>query len=96
MARIFHPTGSPVARERCDDIVRRWLTPCGKDSCFYMFETLNDITDEQLADRCICGWGLDQSGGDDNDLIWFEVHDANRTMLIEAFAKLRADFTKNV
>ena len=67
-----------------------------KTPALYMLEMLKDLTDEQLADRCICSWGLDQSGGDDNDLIWFEVHDANRTMLIEAFAKLRADFTKNV
>ncbi len=82
-----HPKVS-AAQERCADLVRRWLTACAKDSCWWRSEMLA-LTDEQLADALIAAWGLDQPQGDDNDVSWFESHSADRDMLIEAFAAVR-------
>lgn len=84
---------SPPARERCLDVAYRWLTVCSKVSCYSSTDALANLTDEELADRCIARWGLDLPQGDDNDLTWFESHDANRRNLIDAFEAIRAVFT---
>lgn len=55
-----------------------------------MVESLVEFTDEQLADKCVSTWGLDQPQGDENDLTWFEANSASRDMLAEAFAEVRA------
>lgn len=76
----------------CTDIARRWLTACGDGDCNYLVQALADFTDDQLADNCICRWGLDQPQGDDNDITWFEQHGANRQLLIDAFSAVRFCF----
>jgi hypothetical protein len=49
-----------------------------------------DISDEQLADLCISRLGLDQPQGDDNDITWFEEHEASSDLLVWAFGTQRA------
>ncbi len=78
-----------IARIRCNDIVHRWLGCRAGDACKIAVESLARYSDEQLADQCISRWGLDQPQGDDNDVSWFEAHDADRLMLVEAFAVAR-------
>lgn len=78
-----------IAQDRCLDLVRRWLSLCNPNSCDLAIEAFLGQTDEQLADQCIARWGLDQAQGDDNDLTWFEVHDADRMMLAQAFGIVR-------
>lgn len=90
MSHILQPFGFPRAKERCVAIARQWLTTCGKSSCEYMFGMLVEFTDEQLADRCIRFWGLDQSQGDENDITWFEANETDRDTLVTAFAEVRA------
>ena len=58
--------------------------------CEYRLDALAAFTDEQLAENCIRSWGLDQPQGDENNITWFEANDANRGMLVSAFAKMRA------
>ncbi len=82
-----------AAQDRCADLVRRWLTVCVKDACRWRVELLA-LTDEELADALIAAWGLDQSHEDDNDISWFEIHSANREMLVEAFAAMRNELDK--
>ena len=100
MAPNFQTAGSHGAQDRCADLVRRWLPACHDDACFWRHEALTEFGDEQLADACIATWGLDQPQGDENDLTWFEAHDADRTMLVTAFAAMRAamryDFVKAI
>ncbi|WP_457798012.1 hypothetical protein [Methylocystis sp. S23] len=55
-----------------------------------MLDALAKFSDVQLADSCISRWGLDQPQGDDNDISWFEAHEASRELLIWAFATQRA------
>jgi hypothetical protein len=81
-----HTSPSIVARERCLDLARRWLTVCSKDSCHLMLDALVAFPDEKLASMCILNWGLDQPQGDENDLSWFEAHGADRNLLIWAFS----------
>jgi hypothetical protein len=83
----------PPARDRCLDVAYRWLTVCSKVSCYSSTEALANLTDEELADRCIAKWGLNLPQGEDNDLTWFEAHDADRPDLIDAFEAIRAVFT---
>ncbi len=89
-------SGLPRGGERCADIVRRWLTTCNKGSCYYVVHMFADFSDEQLADRCISCWRLDQPQGDDNDITWFEQHDADRQTLIAAFAAARASLAHGI
>ncbi len=79
-----------AAHDRCADLVRRWLITCAKDSCRWRIEAFS-FSDEELADALIAAWGLDQPHEDYNDITWFETHSANRAMLIEAFAAIRAE-----
>ncbi len=79
-----------AAHERCYDLVRRWLIDCARGSCRWRTEVF-DSNDEQLADALISTWRLDQPQGDDNDFTWFEIHLADRTMLVEAFATVRVE-----
>lgn len=81
---------SVVACARCLDMARRWLTVCSKDSCRYMVDALESFPDEKLAELCISSWGLDQPQGDENDISWFEAHEADRDLLIWAFTAQRA------
>jgi hypothetical protein len=74
---------------RCLDIAERWLTARGADER-RLAQAFADSTDEALADKCIARWGLDQPQGDDNDINWFEAHEANRDLLVWAFATFRA------
>ncbi len=78
-----------IPQERCLDLANRWLSLCSTNSCDVSAEKFSDLTDEQLADQCIARWGLDQAQGDDNDLTWFEEHDADRLMLVRAFGIMR-------
>jgi len=55
-----------------------------------------DLSDEQLADKCISYWGLDQPQGDDNDITWFEQHDVDRQTLIDAFGVARLSFRHQI
>ena len=71
----------------------RWLTACSKVSCYSTVEALASLTDEEMAHQCIAKWGLDLAQGDDNDITWFEAHDAEPHNLIDAFAAVRAVFT---
>jgi hypothetical protein len=77
------------SQERCLDLVRRWLSLYNADSCSFTIERFSDLTDEQLTDQCIARWGLDQVQGDDNNITWFEEHDADRFMLMRAFGIVR-------
>ncbi|WP_036281106.1 hypothetical protein [Methylocystis sp. ATCC 49242] len=95
--RSYLQTGaSPRGWERCIDIAVRWLTRCSNGSCQYLISALNESSDEELADKCICCWGLDQPQGDDNDITWFEQHETDRRMLVEAFAATRAYFAEEL
>ncbi len=78
-----------IYQERCLDLVHRWLSLWRTNSCEFAIEKFAHLTDEQLADQCIARWGLDQAQGDDNDLTWFEEHDADRLMLVRAFGIVR-------
>ncbi len=81
-----------IAQERCLDLAHRWLSLCRANSCDLEIEKFAHLTDEQLADQCIARWGLDQAQGDDNDLSWFEEHDADKLMLARAFGIVRQWF----
>jgi hypothetical protein len=96
MSQFFETASFRAGLERCADMVRRWLTACGKDSCYWRSEALAGLTDEQLADACIRAWGLDQTQGDDNHLTWFEVHGADRSLLIEAIAAVRFELSRTL
>jgi hypothetical protein len=89
-----HPDTPPMACVRCLDIADRWLTSCGGGQCNAAFLTFASFSDESLADQCISRWGLDQPQGEDNDLTWFEAHEADRDLLIWAFSALRAFATQ--
>jgi hypothetical protein len=93
MATLQEPGNGPNGWERYLDVARRWLTACGQGGCYFVAEKLADDDDEKLADKCIRGWLLDEPQGDDNDITWFEQHEADRQMLIEAFMALRIFFT---
>ncbi len=93
MSFVFQTTRLHGARDRCADMARRWLIACSKDSCYW--RSIAGLIDEQLADALIGAWGLDQPQGDRSDLSWFETHDADRSMLVEAFAELRLDLNKS-
>lgn len=90
VSHIVQPKGPPKVHDRCVAIAQRWLTACSKSSCEYKSEALTAFTDEQLAEKCICSWGLDQPQGDENDITWFEANGADREMLVRAFAEVRA------
>ena len=93
MSQILETANVREGLERCADMVRRWLTACGKDFCYWRSEALAGLNDEQLADACIGAWGLDRPQGDDNHVTWFEVHGADRNMLIEAVAAVRFELS---
>jgi len=80
-----------IAETRCLDIARRWITACSKGNCYFLVQELADRGDEELADLCIKKWRLDEPLGD-NDLTWFEQNQADREMLMKAFAATRAYF----
>ncbi len=90
MERFVLTGANRDSQARCADLARRWLTACQGNICLWKHEALVELTDDQLADSCIAAWGLDQPQGDENDLTWFEVHNVDRTMLIEAFSATRA------
>jgi hypothetical protein len=96
MSKIIDQDERSNSQGRCSDIARRWLTTCSNGNCYYLVQALADFSDDQLADNCICRWGLDQPQGDDNDITWFEQHGANRQMLIEAFSAMRFYFRNEV
>lgn len=85
---------SPMACVRCLDMAERWLTSSGADGSRVSIEPFPSASDEEMADRCISRWGLDQPQGDDNDITWFEAHEANRDLLVWAFATHRAFATQ--
>lgn len=86
----LHPNTSPMAFVRCLDLAQRWLTACSATVCVQMVDAFANFSDEALADMCISKWGLDQSQGEDNDLTWFEAHEASGDLLIWAFVTQRA------
>jgi hypothetical protein len=69
-------------------MAERWLGACSKQSCD-VTHAFAEASDEALADMCIARWGLDQPQGDDNDISWFEAHEASRELLVWAFATFR-------
>lgn len=85
-----HPDTPPMACIRCLDLAERWLTACSATVCVQMVDAFANFSDEALADMCISRWGLDQPQGEENDLTWFEAHEASRDLLIWAFATQRA------
>jgi hypothetical protein len=89
------PDASPMACLRCLDLAERWFTACSATACVRMSDAFANFSDESLADMCISRWGLDQPQGDDNDLTWFEAHEASRDLLVWAFAAYRAFGAQN-
>ncbi len=86
---------SPMACIRCLDLAERWLTACSATTCVQMVDAFANFSDESLANMCISRWGLDQPQGDENDLTWFESHEATRDLLVWAFATYRAFATQD-
>ncbi len=86
-----HPDTPPIAR----DLAECWLTACSATVCVPIIDAFANFSDEALADMCISRWGLDQPQGDDNDLTWFEAHEACPDLLIWAFATQRAFATQD-
>lgn len=84
------PDAPRMACVRCLELVERWLTACSATVCVPAVEALANFSDEALADMCISRWGLDQPQGEENDLTWFEAHEASRDLLVWAFAAFRA------
>ncbi len=96
MSHMLQRAGFLCARDKCADIAERWLTACSDNSCGYGLDRLAQFTDEQLAEKCIFSWGLDQPQDDDNNITWFEANGANPVMLSQAFAELRGALTKGI
>lgn len=92
-ASVPDPHAPRMAYVRCLDIAERWLTACGATVCVPMVDAFGNFSDERLADMCISRWRLDQPQSDDNDLTWFEAHEANREMLVWAFSAYRVFVT---
>ncbi len=84
------PDAPRMACVRCLELAERWLTACSATACVRMIDAFANFTDEALADLCISRWGLDQPQGEENDLTWFEAHEASRDFLVWAFAAFRA------
>jgi hypothetical protein len=89
------PDAPRMAYVRCLDLVERWFTACSSATCVPRVDVFANFSDEELADKCISRWLLDQPQGDDNDLTWFEAHEANRDLLVWAFATYRAFATQD-
>ncbi len=81
------------ALARCVDLASRWLTFCNKNICNLGSEVFAANSDEELADACIAAWGLDRPQGDENHSTWFEVHGADRAMLVDAMSAVRRALT---
>jgi hypothetical protein len=94
--KVPQEEGCATGWDRCVDLARRWLTACGQSGCYYAIQELRRFSDEELADKCISCWCLDEPQGDDNDITWFEQHEADRRMLIEAFTTVRSFFSDAV
>jgi hypothetical protein len=90
---IREPGNRDVGWERCLDLAGRWLAACGEAECHYVAQELDLFTDDELADKCINCLRLDQPQGDENDITWFEQHEANRPMLIDTFGAIRGFLT---
>jgi hypothetical protein len=89
------PDAPRMACVRCLDLAERWLTSCSAIACVPMVDAFANFSDEALADMCISRWGLEQSQGEENDLTWFESHEASRDVLVWAFAAYRAFATQD-
>lgn len=89
------PDAPRTACIRCLDLAERWFAACGSVTCVPMADVFANFSDEALADMCISRWLLDQPQGDDNDLTWFEAHEASRDLLVWAFATYRAFATQD-
>lgn len=82
----------PNARAMCDAIAEQWLCAGGNNKLPEMRKALTHYTDEQLADECIEGWGLDEEvdqGDDFPNPTWMQARHATRDDLITAFQVLR-------
>jgi hypothetical protein len=79
----------PTGWDMCIDQARRWLTACGQGGSYFAIQELKEFSDEQLADKCIRCWCLDEPEGADNGVNWFKQNQADREMLTEAFAIMR-------
>lgn len=60
MAYEFQGSLYRTPRGMCDAIVEMWLCAHGKNKRADMLEALATMTNQQLADECIEGWGLDE------------------------------------
>ena len=79
-------------REMCDGIAEQWLSAGGTNKLPDMQEALDRLTDEQLADECIEGWGLDEpvdQGDDFPNPTCMQTREAERDDLVTAFQVLR-------
>ena len=83
-----------TSREMCDAIAKEWLSGGGANSRDDMVDALEKMTDEELADECIEGWGLSapNDGDDPNGPSWMDARDATYDDLITAFQVLRDNF----
>jgi hypothetical protein len=62
-----------------DAIAEQWVSASGTNAKTYIITLLEYLTDEQLCNNVIDYWSLE-----DNEIV-------NRQMLVEAFARLRAE-----
>lgn len=78
-------------REMCDAVAEQWLSAGGANDLADMLQFLNQMTDAQLADECIEGWGLNQpvDSDDPESPTWLAARDTDRDDLITAFQVLR-------
>lgn len=83
-------------REMCRSIAEDWMTAGGHNPHRDIRKSLSD-SDEQLADECISGWGLNQPPEDawpNQAPTWMEQRGVDRADIIAAFADFRRAFTK--
>jgi hypothetical protein len=88
----FQSTLFRTERDMLDAIAREWLSASGANDRETMQEFLAEHEDEMFAAECITNWGLDQRVRDDDEQTWMEARGVEEFDLIQAFARLRANF----
>lgn len=83
------------ANEMVEAIVEQWLSANGKNDLLDQLEALRNLSDEQLADECIEGWGLEQPHDTDEPggPTWLAWREASRDDIVEAFGDIRKRLT---
>ncbi len=86
----------PTPRAMCHAIASAWMTADGNNTNADIAGFFGD-TDEQLADDCIQGWGLDQPVVTDTYSCseaepWMDERGIDRDDIIKGFADYRREF----